>query len=95
MGDDVRRLAGALERLSPRVVLFLDEPSWQASGLDVKKQVKHYIEDPHRAGQVYEGFWGVLDDGVVVGKAPQHPTTHNLYRTDEMVGFLRSAPIPG
>ena len=95
VGDDAERLPSAIERFSPRVVLFLDEPSWLASGLEVRKQVKHHIKDPHRPGQVYEGFWGVMDDGVVVGKAPQHPTTHNLYRSEDMVGFLRAAPIPG
>lgn len=94
VGDDRRRLPAALELFAPRVVLFLDEPSWVASGLEVKKQVKHYIKDPHRAGQVYEGFWGEMADGVVVGKSPQHPTTHNLYRAEDMAGFLRAAPIP-
>lgn len=94
VGDDPKRLSAALELFAPRVVLFLDEPSWLASGLEVKKQVKHYIKDPHRAGQVYEGFWGEVADGMVVGKSPQHPTTHNLYRADDMAGFLRSAPIP-
>jgi hypothetical protein len=94
VGDDPSRLASAIERLAPRVVLFLDEPSWMASGLQVKKQVKHHIRDPHRPAQVYEGFWGVLEDGRVVGKAPQHPTTHNLYRHEDMVGFRQSAPIP-
>ncbi len=94
VGDDAGRLAGALGRLSPRVVLFLDEPSWIASRLEVRKSVHHHIKDPHRPAQVYEGFWGLLDDGVVVGKAPQHPTTHNLYRNEDMVGFLRAAPIP-
>ncbi|HEX2119960.1 MAG TPA: hypothetical protein VHF91_12300, partial [Acidimicrobiales bacterium] len=94
VGDDPKRLAAALALFAPRVVLFLDEPSWVASGLEVKKQVKHYIKDPHRAGQVYEGFWGEMADGVVVGKSPQHPTTHNLYRAEDMAGFLRAAPIP-
>ena len=94
VGDGPGRLDGALERLSPRVVLFLDEPSWLASGLEVKKVVNHYIKDPHRTGQVYEGFWGELAGGVVIGKSPQHPTTHKLYRADDMAGFLRSAPIP-
>jgi len=94
VGDDPARLAGAFQSFEPRVVLFLDEPSWMASGLQVKKQVMHHIKDPHRPAQVYEGFWGRLEDGTVVGKAPQHPTTHNLYRHEDMVGFLRSAPIP-
>ena len=93
VGDDSKRFQRAFELFSPRVVLFLDEPSWLASGLDVKKTVNHYIKDPHRAGQVYEGFWGQLDDGVAVGKSPQHPTTHRLYRAEDMVGFLRAAPV--
>jgi hypothetical protein len=95
VGDDPGRLSGALDVLRPRVVLFLDEPSWLASGLQVARPVKHYIKDPHRAGQVYEGFWGETGDGIVVGKAPQHPTTHNLYRSEDMAGFLRAAPLPG
>jgi hypothetical protein len=93
MGDQPERFANAFERMSPRVVLFLDEPSWLASGLEVHRTVKHHITDPHRAGQVYEGFWGQLDSGVAVGKSPQHPTTHNLYRQDDMATFLRAAPI--
>jgi hypothetical protein len=94
VGEDPSRFSTAFSLFAPRVVLFLDEPSWIGSGLEVRKQVNHYIKDPHRTGQVYEGFWGELDDGVVVGKAPQHPTTHKLYRADDMAGFLRSAPIP-
>jgi hypothetical protein len=65
----------------------------ERSGLEVR-QVAHHITDPHRRGQVYEGFWGRTPDGRVVGKAPQHPTTHNLYRDADMLGFLRSAPAP-
>jgi hypothetical protein len=94
VGEDPSRFSTAFDLFAPRVVVFLDEPSWVASGLTVKKMVNHYIKDPHRAGQVYEGFWGELDDGVVVGKSPQHPTTHKLYRAEDMAGFLRSAPIP-
>ena len=94
VGDQTERLTSALALCKPRVVLFLDEPSWAQSVLEVKRQVKHYIKDPHRAGQVYEGFWGEMADGVVVGKSPQHPTTHKLYRAEDMVSFLRAAPIP-
>ena len=85
-------LANAIEAFQPRVILFLDEPSWQASGLEVD-QIAHYIRDPHRPKQVYEGFWGVTESGMVVGKSPQHPTTHNLYRAEDLNGFLRSAPL--
>ena len=94
VGDHPERLSSALALCRPRVVLFLDEPSWVLSGLAVKKQVNHYIKDPHRTNQVYEGFWAERADGVVVGKSPQHPTTHRLYRAEDMVEFLRAAPIP-
>jgi hypothetical protein len=94
VGDRADRLSHALQLFSPQVVLFLDEPSWAASGLQVTRPAKHFIKDPHRVGQVYEGFWGETPEGVVVGKSPQHPTTHNLYRADDMAGFLRAAPLP-
>lgn len=94
VGDEPARLSTAIGLFAPRVILFLDEASWQASALTVTKTVQHYIKDPHRAGQVYEGCWGQMDDGVVVGKAPQHPTMHNLYRAEEMVAFLEAAPLP-
>lgn len=93
MGDDSGRLQRAIDLSDPQTILFLDEPSWDRSGLEVR-QVAHHIADPHRAGQFYEGFWGHTPDGRVVGKAPQHPTTHNLYGADDMLGFLRSAPRP-
>ena len=92
LGNEPARFTRALELFAPHVVLFLDEPSWELSGLHVRK-VPHYIDDPHRAKHTYEGFWGQTADGVVVGKAPQHPTTHNLYRWDDMAGFLRSSPL--
>jgi hypothetical protein len=85
-------LTDAIEMFQPRVILFLDEPSWHASGL-VVDEIAHYIRDPHRPKQVYEGFWGVTETGMVVGKSPQHPTTHNLYRAEDLNGYLRSAPL--
>ncbi len=94
LGGAPERLEHAMRLSSPQMILFLDEPSWEASGLDVR-QVHHHIADPHRQGQFYEGFWGHTPDGRVVGKSPQHPTTHNLYRAEDMLGFLRSAPSPG
>jgi hypothetical protein len=94
-GGQPDRVARAVEAFEPRLILFLDEPSWAASRsmLDVVLQVPHYITDPHRPKQAYEGFWGERADGVVVGKSPQHPATHNLYRADDILGYLRSAPI--
>ena len=94
LGGVPGRLEHATDLASPQMMLFLDETSWEASGLEVR-QVHHHIADPHRPGQFYEGFWGHTADGRIVGKSPQHPTTHNLYRADDMLGFLRSAPVPG
>jgi len=90
------RVARAIEVFEPRVVLFFDEPSWADSLalFDVDELVPHYITDPHRPKQTYEGFWAQRRDGLVVGKAPQHPATHNLYKADDILGYLRSAPIP-
>jgi hypothetical protein len=84
----------ALALMRPRVVLFLDEPAWQASGiaLATERDARH-IPDPYRAGQLYEGWWAEATDGRVIGKAPQHPAAHKLYRRQDMDGFLsRSAP---
>ena len=69
VGEDPSRFATATALFWPRVIRFLDGPAWLASGLDVGKYVTHYIKDPHRSGQVYEGFWGEAADGVVVGSA--------------------------
>lgn len=93
LGDDVGRLTTAIGVTRPGVVLFLDEPAWQSSGWAAEAQLEpHHIVDPHRAGQVYQGCWGRRTDGTIVGKAPQHPTMHRLYRWDDMAQFLRSCP---
>jgi hypothetical protein len=94
MGDQPERFRAAVELSEPRTILFLDEHSWERSGLQGVRREPHFVADPYRAGQVYEGFWGRTQEGIVVGKAPQHPATHNLYRADDMMGFLRSAPLP-
>lgn len=93
VGDESDRLQRAIDLLSPRTILFLDEPSWVHGGLDVIRRESHSIADPHRAGQVYEGFWG-RHEAIVVGKSPQHPSTHNLYRAADMLEFLRAVPLP-
>ena len=74
-GGQPERVARAIEVFEPRLVLFLDEPSWAASRalFNGVEQMPHYITDPHRPKQVYEGFWSVRDDGVVVGKSPAAP----------------------
>jgi hypothetical protein len=76
------------------MILFLDEPSLEQAVLPALRREPHFISDPHRKGQVYEGFWAKDADGVVVGKAPQHPATHKLYRERDMLGFLRGALSP-
>lgn len=92
VGDDEGRLAWARGLMRPRLILFLDEASWQRSSIDVRPTL-HHVPDPHRPEQVYEGFWATDRDGTVIGKAPQHPATHNLYRAEDMDRFLRSAPL--
>lgn len=91
-GDDPRRLRQALDLHRPRVVLFLDEDAWGASGLVAPSVVRHSIPDPHRPGQAYEGFWATVD-GRVVGKSPQHPAAHRLYRAADLDAFLAAAPL--
>ncbi len=89
-GGGLVTLAGLIR---PSHVLFLDEASWKRAGWGLGRLPdRHHIADPYRPGQVYEGFWGHLSDGTVVGKAPQHPTTHHLYRAADMSDFLLAAP---
>jgi hypothetical protein len=92
VGDQPERATWARRALQPSVVLFLDEASWSSAEVaaDVTPLV---IPDPHRAGVVYEGCWGRTADGVVVGKAPQHPAAHLLYRSADMEQFLRAIPF--
>ena len=90
--NDPGRLEWARRLMRPRLILFLDEPSWQSADMTLREH-PHHIPDPHRAGKVYEGFWASDGDGVVVGKAPQHPATHRLYRAADMDAFLCRAPI--
>lgn len=92
IGDDRDRLLWGLDLMQPRVVLFLDGPAWEKAGMTVREE-PHYVPDPHRPQQVYEGFWAVTDDGTVVGRSPQHPATHKLYRAEDMDRFLTAAPV--
>jgi hypothetical protein len=92
IGEDRERLAWGLRLMLPRVVLFLDGPAWEVADMEVREE-PHYVPDPHRPQQVYEGFWAVADDGTILGRAPQHPTTHKLYRSEDMDRYLRAAPV--
>jgi hypothetical protein len=91
-GDHSERLDMVTGVCRPRVVLFLDEAALAVSGATVRS-TDHQIVDPYRPGTVYRGFWGRTDDGVVIGKSPQHPSANRFYRDDDMTAFLRSAPI--
>ncbi len=93
VGGDASRVGTALTTCRPRVVVFLDEPAWQAAALDVAV-TPLAVPDPHRPGQAYEGWWGTTADGAVVGKSPQHPTMHRLYDADDMASWLHAAPRP-
>jgi len=93
VGADPRHLAVARDLCQPRVIVFLDEPAWQTAAIDVATS-PFSVPDPHRPGQVYEGWWGTTGDGSVVGKSPQHPTMHRLYRAEDLTAWLRAAPRP-
>ena len=93
LGEEPARFATARRQCRPGVVLFLDDAAWKAAALEVTATVSH-LPDPHRRGVVYEGFWGVDPSGTIIGKAPQHPATHKLYRSGDMSEYLRAAPIP-
>jgi hypothetical protein len=90
-GEDPSRWRCATELCRPRLTVFLDEPAWSAAGIDLPRQ-RLAVPDPHRDGQVYEGWWAITPDGAVVGKSPQHPTMHRLYRPDDLARWLRAAP---
>lgn len=94
LGEGPDRLAAVEALCRPQAVLFLDEPAWSSAGITLERFERHHITDPHRAGQYYEGFWGRDAHGRAVGKAPQHPTTHKLFRAEEMDDFLASMPRP-
>lgn len=91
LGESLGSLDVATDTCHPAAVLFLDEAAWNACGWSVRS-IPHHISDPHRTGQVYQGFWGVRADGLIVGKAPQHPSAHRFYRREDMRDFLRALP---
>jgi len=91
LGEQPDRVAWALDLMRPAIVLFLDEASWVAAAIDAKTN-PFSIPDPHRPGVVYEGSWGSTDSGQIVGKAPQHPAAHSLYKKEDMDTFLGAVP---
>ena len=93
VGDDPSHLTLARRLCRPRLVVFLDEPAWRSGEMEVAVE-RLAIRDPHREGQVYEGWWGTTPDGLVVGKAPQHPTMHRLYDAGDLTRWLGRAPVP-
>jgi hypothetical protein len=93
VGDRPDSLHLAQETCRPRTTIFSDEAAWAAAGLDVAVSPLA-VPDPHRPGVVYEGWWATLDDGTVVGKAPQHPSMHRVYQAADLSAWLRDAPKP-
>lgn len=93
VGERAEHLALATETCRPRITVFLDEPAWQSAALDLPTE-RLAVPDPHRPGQVYEGWWATTSDGRVVGKSPQHPTMHRLYRAEDLADWLHRAPTP-
>lgn len=93
VGSEPGHLDRARATCLPRLIVFLDEPAWQSAGLEVSA-TPFAVPDPHRRGQSYQGWWGTTTDGTVVGKAPQHPTMHRLYRAEDLTAWLRAAPRP-
>lgn len=87
-GEDASVVELAQRTCRPRVVLYLDEQAAAGAPADLPKQEAE-IPDPHRGGQAYAGWWATLADGTVLGKAPQHPTMHRLYDSDDMAGWLQ------
>lgn len=93
VGQTAEHLELATSTCRPRVTVFLDEPAWRSSGLTLPVS-KLAVPDPHRPGQLYEGWWATDAAGAVVGKAPQHPTMHRLYRASDLTSWLQAAPRP-
>ncbi len=93
VGDDPAHLQLAASTCRPRMTVFLDETAWDAGAPDVET-TRLSIPDPHRPSQAYEGWWGTAADGTVVGKSPQHPTMHQLYRAGDLRDWLHEAPFP-
>jgi hypothetical protein len=91
-GDDPDRVRWASERCQPMVTLYLDEAAVQTASIERAGDV-FSIPDPYRPGTVYEGWWVRLGDGRVVGKSPQHPASHRLYRAQDIDVFLHASPI--
>jgi hypothetical protein len=89
---DTARVAWAIARCQPVVTLFLDEAARVTGGAEPGGE-RFDIPDPHRPQTVYEGWWTTTSDGRIVGKSPQHPASHLLYKTSDMDRFLRAIPV--
>lgn len=90
--QDAARVSWARERCKPVVTVFLDEAARQTAG-DIPSAQLVTIPDPHRPETVYEGWWTKTEAGVIVGKSPQHPASHLLYRQSDMDTYLHAVPL--
>ncbi len=93
VGHDAGLVTWAVDRCQPVVTLYLDEAARMTAGVEAAVELVS-IPDPHRPGTVYEGWWAPADRGRVVGKSPQHPASHLLYRASDMDAFLMAMPSP-
>jgi hypothetical protein len=91
-GEDPSRVAWATDRCRPVVTLLLDEASREAVGIPPPADL-YTIPDPHRKGTSYEGWWTTDGDDRIIGKAPQHPASHNFYQSADMDRFLGALPM--
>jgi hypothetical protein len=94
LGHEPARLARAEAQCQPRMLLFLDEPAWRVGEVEARGN-SFVVPGPRGGAEASEGFWGITGDGRVVGRSPQHPSTHRLYRAEDLTGFLRAAPRAG
>ena len=76
-----------------RVVLFLDEPAWNAAGISGETALTPHADPRSRSAPARSTrAGGARPVTAIVGKAPQHPAAHKLYRRSDIDGFLRSIP---
>ena len=90
-GEDADRVRWAVECCAPRIILFLDEASRETAGVTAGATIS--IPDPHREGTTYDGWWLRSADGIIWGKAPQHPASHRFYRAQDMDAYLHATPL--
>ncbi len=82
-----------LKVCQPRVILYLDQESERSSPRKATNPTPISIHNPYHLDQSYRGWWSSEPDGVILGKAPQHPAAHRLYSKDSLTTFLAALPV--